>query len=54
VPSQATLRRRGGLVRVRTKRLPDGRYLHVYVVPKKGPRGGRTLTGEPKRRKSAA
>jgi hypothetical protein len=43
--------RRGGAKRIRTLRLKDGRYVHVYVVRTKGPRGGRTVAGEVKRRK---
>jgi len=52
MPSKAELRKRGGLVRVRTKKLPGGRYEHIYVVRKAGPRGGHTIAGEPKRRKT--
>jgi hypothetical protein len=51
MPSRAQLRARGGLVRVRTVRLPGGRYRHIYVVRRKGPRGGTTLAGETKTRK---
>lgn len=47
----AEIQRRGGARKVRTIKLDDGRYLHVYVVPKAGPRGGHTVAGEPKRRK---
>jgi hypothetical protein len=44
---KAKIRARGGAVRVRTKKLPDGRYIHVFVVRKAGPRGGHTVAGEP-------
>lgn len=42
---------RGGVVRYRTIRVGKGRsrrYLHVAVVRKAGPRGGRTVAGPPK------
>lgn len=42
---------RGGAVRVRTVKLSEHRYATVYVVRKKGKRGGRTVLGEVKRRK---
>lgn len=44
---------RGGATKIRTIKLPDGRYAHVYVVRKKGPRGGKTVLGEIKRPKSS-
>lgn len=37
------IRQRGGAVRYRTIKTPDGRTLKVAVVRKKGPRGGRTV-----------
>lgn len=43
LPDPATLRRRGGTVRVRTKTLPNGKRLRVYVVRNPGPKGGRTV-----------
>jgi hypothetical protein len=46
VPSPAELRKRGGVVRVRTVRLPNGKIANVYVVRKPGPHGGRTIMGE--------
>jgi len=36
---------RGKVVRIRTKKLPGGKYIHVRVMSKKGPRGGRTIAG---------
>lgn len=39
--------KRGGAVRWRTLKLPSDRYLHVAVTRGKGPRGGRTVAGEP-------
>jgi hypothetical protein len=45
----AKIARRGGARKVRTIKLKDGRYLHVYVVRRKGPKGGRTVAGEVKR-----
>lgn len=44
---------RGGAVRYRTIRVGTGknqRYMHVAIVRKKGPRGGRTVAGEPKKK----
>jgi hypothetical protein len=38
-------RKRGGVIRYRTVSLPGGEYIHVAVVRKKGPRGGRTIAG---------
>jgi len=38
------IKKRGGAKRWRTKKL-DGEYIHVAVVPKKGPRGGHTVAG---------
>jgi hypothetical protein len=47
--AQTEIRRRGGAMRYRTLKLPDGRYMHVAVTREPGPRGGRTVaTGEPK------
>lgn len=40
--------RRGGTVRYRTIRVGKGknkRYMHVAIVRKKGPRGGKTVAG---------
>lgn len=48
---KAEIARRGGAVRVRTIRLKGGRYAHVYVVRRKGKRGGKTVLGEVKTRK---
>lgn len=48
---KAEIARRGGAVRVRTKRLPNGKYVTIYVVRRKGKRGGRTVAGEVKTRK---
>lgn len=49
MPSEATQRKRGDVVRIRTKRLPDGTLLRVYVLRKKGPRGGKTIADKIKR-----
>jgi hypothetical protein len=38
-------RARGGAKRYRTVTLPGGKYIHVAVVPKAGPRGGHTVAG---------
>jgi len=42
---------RGKVLRIRTKKLPGGKYAHVRVMSKKGPRGGKTLMGEPMKKK---
>jgi hypothetical protein len=42
---------RGGAIRYRTIRVGKGKnkkYLHVAIVRKKGPRGGKTVAGQPK------
>ena len=39
------IKKRGGAKRWRTLTLPGGKYMHVAVVNKKGPRGGRTVAG---------
>jgi len=43
--------RRGG--KIRTKKLDDGSYMKVCVLPKgeKGPKGGRTVGGEVHKKK---
>lgn len=38
------IKRRGGAKRYRTVKT-DGKYIHVAVVPKAGPRGGHTVAG---------
>ncbi len=48
------IEQRGGAVRVRTIKLSGGRYANVYVVRRKGPKGGRTVIGEPIRKKGVA
>lgn len=40
------IRRRGGTIRWRTVRLKNGKYIHVAIVRKAGPRGGRTVAGD--------
>lgn len=50
---RATLARRGGVVKVRTIKVGPDRYATVYVVRKKGKRGGRTVLGEVKRKGKA-
>ena len=44
---EAKIAERGGAVRWRTVKLPDGRTVRVAVVRRKGPRGGRTVASEP-------
>lgn len=43
---------RGGAKRWRTVKLPDGRYVRMAIVRKAGPRGGHTIAGPVKRKKS--
>lgn len=43
---RAKIAKRGGAVKVRTIKLSEHKYAHVYVVRKKGKRGGRTVLGE--------
>lgn len=50
----AKVQRRGGAVRVRTIKVGKGRYAHVYVVRKRGPRGGRTELGQIRRTRKGA
>ena len=42
---EAEIRKRGGAKRYRTKTLPGGKYEHIAIVPKAGPRGGHTVAG---------
>ena len=51
VPSDKQLAKRGGAVKVRRIKIGPKKYATVYVVRKKGPRGGRTMLGEIKTRK---
>ena len=48
---EAEIAKRGGATKVRTKRLPNGRYITIYVVRTKGKLGGRTVAGPVKKRK---
>lgn len=36
---------RGATGKVRTKKLPNGKYIKFRIVKKKGPRGGHTVAG---------
>ena len=47
---------RGKVVRIRTIVPKKGKFIHVRVVSKKGPRGGRTIAGavQTKKRKRKA
>lgn len=38
-------RKRGGVLRWRTIDIGEGKYVHVAITRKKGPRGGRTIAG---------
>jgi hypothetical protein len=48
---ETEIRRRGGVVRYRTKKLPNGKYVHIAVVRKKGKRGGKTVAGPVRKKK---
>lgn len=37
--------KRGGAIRYRTKKLPNGKYIKFAIVPKRGKRGGHTVAG---------
>lgn len=50
---KAKVKARGGSVRTRTKKLPDGKYMTCEVVRKPGPRGGRTVCSKPKKAKKS-
>lgn len=39
---------RGGVKKWRTLKLPSGKFLHVAVTKDEGPKGGKTVAGEPK------
>ncbi len=45
---------RGGAKRYRTITLPGGKFMHVAIVPKAGPRGGHTVAGEVHTKKKMA
>ncbi len=51
---EALIKSRGGAKRWRTVGLPGGKYIHVAVVPKAGPRGGHTISGEEHTKKGMA
>jgi hypothetical protein len=51
---EATIRRRGGATRVRTKKLPGGKFVHIFIVPRAGPRGGHTVAGPVHKKKKPA
>lgn len=39
------IKARGGAVRWRTVKLPNGKYIRVAIVRKRGKRGGQTIAG---------
>lgn len=49
---EAAIAKRGGATKVRTVKIGRNRYAHVYVVRKKGPRGGQTVLGGIQKRKT--
>lgn len=46
-------KKRGGVLRYRTIKLPNGKFARVAVVPKAGPKGGHTVIGKIKRKKGS-
>lgn len=47
MPTKKAIVKRGGVVRIRTKKIPGStKLIRIYVVRKPGKRGGRTLAGE--------
>jgi hypothetical protein len=44
-------KRRGGVIRYRTKKLGKNKYVHIAVVRKKGKRGGKTIAGPIRQKK---
>ena len=48
------IKKRGGAIRWRTIDLPNGKYLHIAIVRKKGKRGGRTVTGKVREKEAMA
>jgi hypothetical protein len=49
-PTEREIRRRGGVIRYRTKRVSRKKYLRVAVVRHKGKRGGNTVAYVVKRK----
>lgn len=47
------IKARGGAKRWRTVRLKNGKYIHVAIVKKAGPRGGHTVAGPAHKRKKS-
>ena len=44
---------RGRVLRIRTIKPKKGRYIHIRVVSKRGPRGGTTIAGGVQKTKAA-
>ena len=42
---EAEIKKRGGAIRYRTKKLPGGKYIHLAITRKPGPEGGKTVAG---------
>lgn len=49
---KAKIRKRGGVIRWRTKSLPGGKYMHIAVTRQAGLKGGRTVGGEIHKKKT--
>lgn len=51
--ARSEIRTRGGAIKYRTKKLANGKYRVIAIVPKAGARGGHTVAG-PERTKQHA
>ena len=48
---EAEIKKRGGAVRWRTIKLPNGKFKRIAIVRKPGPHGGRSVAGETHKKK---
>lgn len=51
MPKRSVIQRRGGVLRIRTKKISPTKYIHIYVTRRKGKRGGQTVSSPVHRRK---
>ena len=49
---EAEIKSRGGAKRWRTVKLPSGKYVKIAVVRKAGPKGGHTVAGPVRKKKT--
>jgi hypothetical protein len=47
--AEPEVKKRGGAIRYRTIVPKKGEYIHIAIVKKKGPRGGKTVAGPVRR-----